>query len=283
MEHSRMEELLLSEEEKIRSELKAGQAIDRDRSRSVEKLGDTLKWILLRYNAQCADDRTRQAAADCVTATALEALPWLLSGTAEKETARRRVSSSAVIALLLSVICALSAALLIRRFFPVGCVLILGAVLCAATGGRLWLTEGKTSVRAGLDPDAVWRTLRRTVSTMDRKIDALCEQVSSWEKEALPSAPAAGMDEEELKLFGDLLEALYAGNGDFALRQLKKLRPYLRRRGIETQDYDAEHAELFDLLPTRLSPATQRPALLADGKLLLAGRATEQMQETQTR
>ena len=82
-------------------------------------------------------------------------------------------------------------------------------------------------------------------------------------------------DGESLKLVGDLLEALYADNGDYALRQLRQLTPWLRRQGVEVVDYGADSAELFELLPTKKAAATQRPALVADGKLLLVGRATE--------
>jgi len=40
-------------------------------------------------------------------------------------------------------------------------------------------------------------------------------------------------------------------------------------------DYSPETADLFELLPTKRSSATQRPALVSGETLLLAGRATE--------
>ncbi|MBR6839892.1 MAG: hypothetical protein IKM82_04810, partial [Oscillospiraceae bacterium] len=90
------------------------------------------------------------------------------------------------------------------------------------------------------------------------------------------SPAGAGItDPEALQLFGDLLEGLYSGNGDFALRQLRKLQPWLASKGIETRDYAPDTAEMFDLLPTRSTPATLRPALLTEGKLLTTGKATE--------
>ena len=75
----------------------------------------------------------------------------------------------------------------------------------------------------------------------------------------------------------DRLEALYAGNGAFALRQLGKLPAYLEKRGVELAEYSEETAELFELLPSRNQTMTQRPALLAGEKLLLSGKATEQI------
>ena len=77
----------------------------------------------------------------------------------------------------------------------------------------------------------------------------------------------------------DLLEGLYSENGDYSLRQLKKLLPYLRRRGIETQDYDGANAAAFELLPTRRESRTMRPAIYAGDKLLLPGRAAEHVDE----
>ena len=107
------------------------------------------------------------------------------------------------------------------------------------------------------------------------------ERSAAWQKEAAEKASAgtaggaAALDEASLKLVGSLLEALYADNGDFALRQLKQLRPWLNRHGIELKDYGPETAELFELLPSKKTSATLRPALVAGEKLLLVGRATE--------
>ena len=81
----------------------------------------------------------------------------------------------------------------------------------------------------------------------------------------------------ELELVCELLEALYTASGDYALRQLKRLRPYLREKGIETVDYGPETAELFERLPSKQGTATLRPALLYGGKLLMAGRAAAPM------
>jgi hypothetical protein len=113
---------------------------------------------------------------------------------------------------------------------------------------------------------------------MDRKIDGLCELEKSWEREAAAAAGDslnAPVSQEELLLLGDLLEALYSQNGEYALRQLKKIRPYLQHKGIEWKEYDKENAELFELLPTKKEASTLRPALVSGDKLLLPGRAAE--------
>ena len=78
----------------------------------------------------------------------------------------------------------------------------------------------------------------------------------------------------------DLLEGLYSENGDYSLRQLKKLLPYLKSRGLELVDYEAGDPTAFELLPTRKEARTLRPAIYAGDKLLLPGRAAEHVDET---
>ena len=272
-----MEELLKADGEKLRSELRADTMIDKNRDRSVERLREAFGEALLRYNAANVGDRTRQALADCLTATADELLPLLLAGTIREEKTKRRVRTGAVIALLLATVCALGAALLTGTYRIAGFVLLGLCAVFTFAAGRLWLQEREVKVSQGLDADAVWKTLCRTGETMDRKIESFSAQAKAWEEELL-SRRAAGeetMDPEELQLFSDLLEALYSQSGEYSLRQLKKIRPYLRRRGIEIVDYDAENAMAFEMLPTKNAPGTLRPALMAGDRILLTGRAAE--------
>ncbi len=272
-----MSGLLKADEEKLRSELKADALYDKDRKQSAVRLDEAFSKILLRYNAACTDDPMRQALADCQTAAVRDMLALLTAGTAQKEISKRRFRTGALITLLLAVIFGLVAALLIKEYYLVGCALMAAAALSAFLAGRLWYGEREVRVRAGLDPDVVWRTLKKTTETVDRKTAEFLDLSRGWQQEAAEATPADGpaLDGESLKLVGDLLEALYAGNGDYALRQLRQLTPWLRRQGVEVVDYGADSAELFELLPTKKAAATQRPALVADGKLLLVGRATE--------
>ena len=272
--------LLAAEEESLRNTLRADEVIDRNRKQSLDRLNETFDHMLLRYNAANADDRVRQAAADCQAAAVRDMLGLLLAGTARKEISKRRMRTGAVIALLFAVIFCLVTALLVRKYYLYGCIATAVAALCAFLAGRLWYGEREVRVHAGLDPDVVWRTLNKTVETMDRKTDEFLTQEQVWAAESGSSASRTGsaLREDELRLIGDLLEALYSANGEYALRQLNKLSPWLRQRGIETVDYSPETRELFEILPTKRQAATLRPALLADGKPLLAGRATENME-----
>ena len=277
MDSVNMSSLLLAEEDKIRTELKADSAIDQNRRQSVDRLNEVLDSVLLRYSAANANDPKRQAVADCQAAAVRDMLGLLLAGTARKEIEKRRFRVGGVICLLLAVICGLISALLIRDYYLPGCILMGAAVLFGFLAGRLWYGEREVRVHAELDADVVWKTLKKTMETMDRKSEEYLAQEETWLRERTDTAsPAsASRDPETLRLLGDLLEALYADNGDYALRQLKKLLPWLRQQGIEAVDYSPETADLFELLPTKRSSATQRPALVSGETLLLAGRATE--------
>ena len=279
METVTMEQLLKAEEEKIRGEIRADITVDQDRGQSVLRLKETLAQVLLRYNAANSGNQTRQAIADSMTAAIQDACGFLLASTAEKEISKRPLRAGAIISLLCSIICCLSSLLLFgqKMSFLIGCILMVLAIFLAFLSGRLWYGEREVQVRTGLDDDTVWKTLRKTSATMDRKIDRLCELEDARIQEARNSAGETRqkISAEELNLLGDLLEGLYSENGEFSLRQLRKIKPYLQRQGIELEDYAANNAEFFEILPSKKGAATLRPALLEGETLLLAGKATE--------
>ncbi|MBO6040110.1 MAG: hypothetical protein J6P58_02770, partial [Oscillospiraceae bacterium] len=155
-----------------------------------------------------------------------------------------------------------------------GC--LAAAVLLAFVAGRIWFKDRDVSARLSLDPDAVWYTMKRTAETMDRKLREFSERAKALEeKNAETEGETPPLTQEELALFGDMLESLYADSGEYALRQVRKVVPYLKERGIELVDYDRNCRELFELFPTKNAAATLRPAILWNNKLLLIGRATE--------
>ena len=280
MESVTMEQLLKAEEEKIRGEIKADTTVDKSREQTVARLREALGQTLLRYNAANSGDMVRQGLADCLTATAQDSLGYLLTGTAEKEISRRPVRAGAVISLLCAVIACLGGALFFVKEMPLlyDCILMAVSVLLAFLAGRLWYGEREVRVHAGLDADAVWRTLKKTSSTMDRKITSFYEMEEARIQEAQKNAEEIGtrkFNDEELQLLGDLLEGLYSDNGEFSLRQLRKIKPYLQHQGIELKEYDVKNAELFEILPSKKGASTLRPALVEGETLLLSGRATE--------
>ena len=284
MENISLEALLKEEEDRLRNQLRADDAVDQDRMQSVSRLQDAFRHALLRYNAASSGDGTRQAVADSVTAPVLDMAELLLSGTAKREISKRPLRAGAVVALLLAAVCCLAAALIVSRSYQAGCILMAVSAVSAYFSGRLWYGEREVKVRAGIDAELTWKTADRTAFTLDRKIDDLCLQIRQWEEETRREHAASGsdaIDPEQIRLMSDLLEALYSENGSYALQQLKKIRPYLRAKGIDVQDYTPEAAEAFELLPTKLTPATLRPALRQGEKLLLPGRATEAVDSRQ--
>ena len=268
----RMQTLLEADEDRLLHTLRANETIEKSRDRSLETLEEELGSLLLRYNAACAPDRMRQALADGMAAAVRDCLGLLKAGGAEKESSRRETSGWAPLLLLLAVGAAVAAVLLFETARAAALACAAGALIAAFAAGLGWFRRQETRVRPTLDPDRLWQTVKRTGETMDRKIDAFCERAEEWPA-AQPASGAPG--EEELALFGDLLEALYADNGEFALRQLEKLRPCLRSLGIEIADYSEEDAGSFELFPSLRPGLTLRPALKAEGKLLLMGKATE--------
>ncbi len=276
MNDTTMKALLLSDEERVRNALKAGQSVDQDRDSGARILDEELGALLLRYNAAFVDDPERQAAADAMTATAREGLRLLgANRTTVKSTRRETRAGAPWLLLLAAALSAASAWLLTQKppyFAAAGFAL---ALLCAFLSGRLWTKPGQAAVENTLDTDILWQTLSLTAETIDRKTDELSslararrEEAKAAERDKLP------LGEKELELMEELLEALYTANGDYALLKLRRLRPYLKEKGLELVDYSADTAELFELMPSKNAAVTLRPAIVHEKKLLAAGRAT---------
>ena len=276
MDEFKMEALLAQDEDTLRTTLRAGASVDKDRAKCVETLQNELGTLLLRYNAACAPDRTRQALADSMSAVARDTLGFLKAADAEIETGKRESSPWAPLLMMLAVILAAAALLIFRAAWPLmaGCA---AALVLAFLAGRLWWKERRVQARATLDPEALVSALRRSCETMDRKIDEFCDKSQAWadEEKAAGKTDAQPLSGDALRLFGDLLEALYADSGELALKRLRQLPGYLHALGVEIEDYDGSNAEHFEFFPSRRGASTQRPALLADNRLLLSGRATE--------
>ena len=278
MEKTSMASLLKADEERVCNELRAGVSIEKNRESCLKLLSDELGTMLLRYNAAYGADKMRQAAADCVTATARDQLELLLAGEAEKKVSRRQQTSGGAFLLLAAVILCVATAVLITRIPVAGYICLACAGLSAYVSGRVWYKERQVTVRATLDPERVWAVMSKTAETMDRKIEDFSAQEHARESKGELTAEGehAPMDQPALELFADLLEAKYSGSGDFALRQLKNVPPYLLKQGITLVDYSEEQEDLFELFPSKNKTATQRPAILAGDKLLMMGKATVQ-------
>lgn len=175
MERPTMTALLKAEEETTRNQLRADDAVDRSRKQSADRLNEQLGQMLLRYNAAWSGDGRRQALADSMTAVVQDMLPLLTAGTAVKEIPKRKVRTGGVVLLLFAVIFALLCVILVRQYYPVGCAFLALAAVCGFLAGLLWHGEREVLVHAGLDPEIVWKTLLKTVETMDRKTESFLQ------------------------------------------------------------------------------------------------------------
>ena len=279
METTTMQTLLAADEEKVTNTLRANITVDRSRERCVETLRGELGDMILRYNADCSDDVLRQAVADSMASAVRDSMEFLLAGAMETKKGEKKARAGAPLLLILAIaVCAAGIFLLreqmVREYVVYAC--LAAAVLLAFIAGRIWFKDRDVSTRLSLDPDAVWYTMKRTAETMDRKLREFSERAKALEeKNTEAEGENPPLTQEELALFGDMLESLYADSGEYALRQIKKVVPYLKERGIELVDYDRNCRELFELFPTKNAAATMRPAILWNNKLLLIGRATE--------
>ena len=279
MESTTMLALLAADEEKVTNTLRANITVDKSRERCVETLRGELGDMILRYNADCSDDVLRQAVADSMASAVRDSMEFLLAGAMETKKGEKKARAGAPLLLILAIaMCAAGIFLLreqmVTEYAVYGC--LAAAVLLAFVAGRIWFKDRDVSARLSLDPDAVWYTMKRTAETMDRKLREFSERAKALEeKNAETEGETPPLTQEELALFGDMLESLYADSGEYALRQVRKVVPYLKERGIELVDYDRNCRELFELFPTKNAAATLRPAILWNNKLLLIGRATE--------
>ena len=278
MENDTMLELLLAREEDIRNTLRANDSLDKSSEACAETLDKALTETLLRYNASRADRRTQQALADGLTATARSAADLVKAGRAEMKAAARQIETWAILLLLVSVILCTAAIMLAQKLPLASYVCMAVSVLLAYIGGRNWFKKGEVTVRPTVDADSVWQTLRQTVETMDRKLDELSACVESEAEK--PAADGGTPNAEEIKLLAGLLEALYAQNGEYALRQLARVPDYMEDQGISLVEYSPETEHCFECFPSRRETATQRPAIMLGDRLLLTGKAIKQ---TETR
>lgn len=272
MENTSMHSLLLADEERVVNTLRALERSDRSCEKSIAALNDELGTLLLRYNSSCVGDRARQAAADGMTATARDSLDLLLSADAKLEVDKRRHRSGTAYLLALALILGAAAVFIIAKHPILAYVCLGGALICAFLSGLLWFREGSAHVAQRLDSESIWRTLKKVTETMDMKLEEQSGLALQTDDGGI-DGDKAPLDERELELMGELLEALYTDSGEFALRQLKRLRPYLREKGLELVEYGEDTAEYFEVFPSKTGSATLRPALLYGDRLLMTGRA----------
>ena len=265
-------DLLREDEQRLRTRLRDHVDTREQRERYIESIGNELGELVLKYNADCVSEPMRQLMADSMAAVARDELSLIMAGGARRDPGKRHVNALATYLFIAAAISGVVSALIDINSMPVRLILTLVTLIGGFISGRYWLMEREAGVHATLDADVVWDTIEGTVETMDVKLRALSPEDKGTDQ---GSASATGTDRSELALMGGLLEGLYSSNGDYAIRQLKLVRPYLEERGIELVEYNGSNGELFSVMPSAGAMRTRRPAMLSGGELILEGIALD--------
>ena len=270
-----MTELLSADGEKLKKTLLAGAEVDGGADKCAETIRKEWSDLLLRHNAACGGDELRQTAADGLTAVATDMADLLTAAREEKKTQPGAIRPAGPCLLAGAAAAFAAAAFLLSSNMTAAVACLAGSVLLGFLAGRFWRGAAVVSARETPDAEAMWRVLQRAADTMDEKIGAVAEAAERLLPEN--NAKEAPLSPREAAIAGDLLECLYAKNGDLALLRIRELEAWLRERGIEIVRLDGDNRELFEILPTKNGPATLRPALVYQNRLLLPGRAVERI------
>jgi hypothetical protein len=236
--------------------------------------------MLFAYNDAAPSQQMRESAAAMVGALRA-ALPLLQCAGEPKiyETHRGKgiVLAPLPLALLIlgCALCIAAGGLMLYHDLPWPTALlpVLGGLLLAA--GGVFLSKRRAPaerrIEVPTDWDRVWRTLHTATLVMDRTLEDAAAAERWAERKKAETDPA--LSGAETELMAELLDGLYSGDGGYALEKLAAVRRYLRGKGVEVVDYDAEHAAHFDRMPGA-ETATLCPALMQGAVLLRRGLAT---------
>ncbi len=273
MDSVSMTELLSADAEKLKKTLRAGAEVDGGADQCAETIRREWSDLLLRHNAACGGDELRQTAADGLTAVAGDMADLLTASKKEKNRQTGGIRPAGPCLLAGAAAAFAAAAFLLSSNTTAAVACLAGSVLLGFLAGRFWRGAVVVSTRETPDPEALWRVLQRAADTVDEKIDTVAEAAARLAPAA--ETKNAPLSQREAALAGDLLECLYARNGDLALLRIREVEAWLRERGIELVPLGEDNRDLFEILPTKNASATLRPALMYHDRLLLPGRAVE--------
>ena len=127
-------------------------------------------------------------------------------------------------------------------------------------------------------PCADGEALIRALRELCQAVDICVSDLMLLEKDAGAARLSGTADDAMLDLLTALMEAKASGRAELAMRSLSQAEQYLHMLGVELIHYDAEHAQLFDVLPTMGEARTIRPAMIKDGRMIRRGVAALQME-----
>jgi len=247
---------------------------------ALEPVERALERMLFAFNDAAPTQTARESAAAMVGALRA-ALPLMDSAGEPKlyETRRGKGVRLAPLPLALLVLgcglCVAAGGLMLYHDLPALTALLpVAGGLLLAVGGVLARSGGAAAERrieVPTDWDKVWRALHTAALVMDQTLDDAAAAERWAQRRRAETDPALTAAETELAC--ELLEGLYGGDGEYALEKLAAVRRFLKDKGVETVDFDEEHAQMFDRMPGA-ERATLRPALVQSGTLLRRGLAT---------
>ena len=264
--------------------------------RAVRVLENETDKLLLKHNESCTSDVERESAAYLMQAVRLS-LPLIDSAGKTKvwehETGPGSNAKISIPGVILGI---LGIGLAAFGLIPMAMVLIPDAdtalrndllVRCAAIGvgviavyvsGFLVRRPAKGGpkeqhVEIRVDPEKLYRSYRNAILAVDQSLDEIRAK-ERWDKrEQAGNIDGRQATTPELELFSDLLAASYSGDPEYALEKIDAIKYYLHRQQIEVIDYSDKTRQYFDTMPGTRN-ATIRPAMTANGELLMKGLAS---------
>lgn len=262
---------------------------------AVTTMQKALDRVLYRYTELCRD-RAARAQAQCVLQSIKNSLPLLLAvndsrrwertdGRADKHSlplAGIVLAAVGFVLLLVGILIAdysgdhtLAASTLLLPLLGIVC-LLLGGVMIVKKPHLPSAQNSEWRVEYLIEPAAVYQTVRGALLAADKSLEDMFAQAEA-ERECGAERGSSPLSPDETELFVSLLESVYVRRGmadNDAEELLSNIRYYLHRRGITLEDYTKEHEAWFELLPARKA-GTMRPAMIAGGKLIKKGLASD--------
>ena len=246
----------------------------------IRVAGDELSRILYAYNEEEKEDDLKELAYDEVQ-TLKAALGFLDTADEAKVWKKNAVKAEAKMPLL-GWLCAGGAVvvMVLALFSASGLsaqslvLLILSLVLAFFAGTRRVKggEEGETMTEIVISPKKAYRVLQAAMTVIDHNLEEHDQKLTRERKAVLEEA-GGPLSKEEISLFTDLLEELYASRTDESKAILSRVRFYLHQRAVELEDYTGDNRRYFDILPGS-EKATVRPALVFDKTLVKKGVAS---------
>ncbi|MBQ5951952.1 MAG: hypothetical protein IJL66_07390 [Lachnospiraceae bacterium] len=280
-----LRELLEQDKERVLSRFSAAQDMTEAAGICEEEMGR----LLLRYQEERRQEEAAPEAARALR-VASAAAP-MIAGVGQVRAyqqvdvaAPKKKGEPAVILMLIAALLSLggAAAAVIGRadnfpdwVFWAGWAAVVAGIFVAFFAGRKskhYPEEAGNAKRYEVHPDGqrLFRAMTAVAAVIDRSIAEAAEEKKLLTAQSLPEdGPLA---EDELELFGRILENARTMGGDEGEQLESDVRFFLHQKGIEAVSYDPEKAHWFELLPGD-EAETLRPALVCGGKLLKKGLA----------